>query len=147
MPFVEVSKKIKADPDQVYLLAKDMESYPNFMKSVIKITTKERGDNYTVTEWDTRLQGKRLVWTEKDEFNDQSRRIDYKMIKGDLKKFEGAWTFESACSETLVKLTVDFELGLPMFATLLNPIATLTVRQNCEAMLEGMKHQMEKKGA
>lgn len=143
MPFIEVSKEIAASPDDVYQVAKEMESYPNFMKSVVKITTLESGEGYTITKWDTRLQGRPVVWTERDEFDDEARRIDYKLVTGDLKRFEGAWTFEQAGHSTLVKLTVDFELGIPMFASLLNPIAVLTVRNNLEAMLSGMKQQVE----
>lgn len=143
MPFVEVTKEINANPDDVYMVAKDMESYPNFMKSVVKITTLESGEDYTITKWDTRLQGKPIVWTERDEFDDEARQIDYKLVHGDLKKFEGAWTFQETGGKTLVRLTVDFELGIPMFASLVNPIAVLTVRNNLEAMLAGMKSQVE----
>lgn len=143
MPFIEVSKEMAASPDDVYRVAKDMEAYPNFMKSVVKITTLESGEGYTITKWDTRLQGRPVVWTERDEFDDLARRIDYKLVAGDLKKFGGAWTFEQVGNNTLVKLTVDFELGIPMFASLLNPIAVITVRSNLEAMLSGMKQQVE----
>ena len=143
MPFIEVSKEMAASPDDVYRVAKDMEAYPNFMKSVVKITTLESGEGYTITKWDTRLQGRPVVWTERDEFDDIARRIDYKLVAGDLKKFGGAWTFEQVGNSTLVKLTVDFELGIPMFASLLNPIAVITVRNNLEAMLSGMKQQVE----
>lgn len=143
MPYVEVSKQMAASPNDVYQVAKDMEAYPNFMKSVVKITTLERGEGYTITKWDTRLQGRPVVWTERDDFNDEARRIDYKLVAGDLKRFEGAWTFDKVGNGTLVKLAVDFELGIPMFASVLNPIAVLTVRNNLEAMLSGMKQQVE----
>ncbi|MHB1127040.1 MAG: type II toxin-antitoxin system RatA family toxin [Bacillota bacterium] len=142
MPFIEVSKNVPSSPDEAYKMAKDMESYPTFMKSVDRITTLERGENHTITKWEARLQGKKMVWTERDEFDDAQLRIDYKLVEGDLKKFEGAWTFAPSGEGTQIKLTVDFELGLPMFATLLNPIATLIVRQNCEEMLVGMEQQL-----
>lgn len=144
MPYVETTREINGKPEEIYLIAKEMESYPKFMKNVVKITTLERGDNYTITEWDTRLKGRPLVWKERDEFDDEKLIIRYKQIEGDLKKFEGAWTFEPSAGGTLVRLTVDFELGLPMFATLLNPVAVMTVKQNCEDMLNGMKEQVEK---
>ena len=143
MPLVDVSLEIAGDPYKIYEIAKDMESYPNFMQNVVKITTLERGDDYTITEWDARLKGRPLLWTERDEFDDTARRIDYKLVKGDLKKFEGAWTFEPTATGTLVRLTVDLELGLPMFASLLNPIAKLATKQNCEEMLAGLKQQIE----
>lgn len=143
MPFVEVTKEIHGAPGAVYEVAKDMESYPKFMKNVVKIITLQRGDGYTITRWDTRLQGKPVVWTEKDVLDDQNLRIDYHLIEGDLKKFEGSWTFEPTAEGTMVRLTVDFELGIPMFATLLNPVATMVVKRNCEDMLSAMKEQIE----
>ncbi|MEW6661536.1 MAG: type II toxin-antitoxin system RatA family toxin [Bacillota bacterium] len=143
MPYIEVTKGIDATPEIVYDLAKDMESYPKFMESVEKVETLERGDGYTITKWHTKLQGRPVVWTERDVFDDVAKRIDYSLVQGDLKKFEGAWTFQPHGDGTQVKLTVDFELGIPMFAALLNPIAVMTVRQNCESMLEAMKKQLE----
>ncbi len=145
MPFVEVATEIKGRPEDVYKIAKDMEAYPKFMKNVVKIVTLERGQGYTITRWDTRLQGKPLVWTEKDLLDDRNLRIDYSLVEGDLKKFEGAWTFEPTADGTIVKLTVDFDLGIPMFAPLLNPVATMVVKRNCEDMLKGMKELIETK--
>jgi len=144
MPYVEVTRSIKASPEIAYVLAKDMESYPKFMESVDNIETIERGDSHTITKWHTKLQGRAVVWTERDVFDDAAKRIDYSLVEGDLKKFEGAWTFLPAGDGAIVKLTVDFELGIPMFAALLNPIAVMTVRQNCEKMLEAMKKQLER---
>ncbi|MHB1419893.1 MAG: type II toxin-antitoxin system RatA family toxin [Bacillota bacterium] len=142
MPLIDVAKEVQSSPEEAYRMAKDMESYPKFMKSVDRITTLERGENYTITKWEARMQGKKMVWTERDEFNDVSLRIDYSLVAGDLKKFEGAWTFMPSDTGTRIRLTVDFELGLPMFAALLNPIATLIVRQSCEEMLVGMEKQL-----
>ncbi|MEW6573688.1 MAG: aromatase/cyclase [Bacillota bacterium] len=143
MPFVEVTKEILGAPEAVYEVAKDMESYPKFMKNVVKIDTLERGDGYTITRWDTRFQGKPMVWTEKDFLDDKNLRIDYHLIEGDLKKFEGSWTFEPTERGTMVRLTVDFELGIPMFAALLNPAAVMVVKRNSEDMLNAMKQQIE----
>jgi len=145
MPYVEATKEIASNPDDIYVIAKNMESYPNFMKNVVKVTTLERGENYTVTKWDVTLKGKPLTWKERDEFDDSSRLIDFKQIEGDLKMFEGSWTFEPTANGTMVKVTTEFELGLPMFATLLNPIAVLTLKQNFVSMLDGLKEQAEGK--
>jgi len=64
-------------------------------------------------------------------------------IKGDLKKFEGAWTFQPVSEGTEVTLTVDFEFGIPMIAALLHPIAKVKVKENCDMMLRGMKEKLE----
>jgi len=116
MPYVEASISINALPAIVYELAKDMESYPKFMESVERVEILERGEGYTITKWHTKLQGRPVVWTERDVFDDAAKRIDYSLVQGDLKKFQGAWTFQPNAEGTQVKLTVDFELGIPMFA-------------------------------
>ena len=143
MPYVESTIMVKAEPIAVYTLAKDMESYPEFMKDVVSITTLERSENSTVTRWVTKLEGKTLKWTERDEFDDENLIIRYTQIEGDLKKFEGYWKFDPVDGETRVTLTVDFEFGIPMVAALLHPIAKIKVRENCEMMLKGVKKKME----
>ena len=143
MPHVESTIRVKASPAKVYEVAKDMESYPQFMKDVVSITTLERGDHSTITRWVTRLEGKTLKWTERDEFDDDNFIIRYTQIEGDLKKFEGAWYFEPEGEETKVTLTVDFEFGIPMVAALLHPIAKVKVRENCEMMLKGIQAKLE----
>ncbi len=143
MPYVESTIMVKADPNAVYALAKDMESYPQFMKDVESIATLERFENGTITRWVTKLEGKTLKWTERDEFDDENLMIRYTQIEGDLKKFEGYWKFEAVDGETKVTLTVDFEFGIPMVAALLHPIAKIKVRENCEMMLKGIKQKVE----
>jgi len=147
MPVVTTKLEIAGNPQEIYEIAKDMESYPNYMKNVVSIKTLERGENYTVTAWKAMMKGRPFNWTERDDFDDEARRIDYKLVKGDLKIFQGAWTFEPTAVGTLVTLTVEFELGIPMFATLLNPIAIMTTKQNCDEMLAGLKEQVEDKAS
>lgn len=147
MPYVETSTVIKGDVDEIYRLAKDMESYPRFMADVVSVRVVERDGNSTVTEWVTRPRGVTLKWKERDLFDDEKRHIRYYQLEGDVKKFEGDWFFEPTPEGVKVTLTVDFEIGIPMFATLLNPFAGIIVRQNCESMLKAIKEQVEKEQA
>ncbi len=143
MPHVEVTEVVKGDPNQVYELAKDMESYPKFMEDVESVTVIERTAHSTITSWVTKLQGKTIKWKERDVFDDENRVISYCQTEGDLKKFEGKWTFEEVPEGCKVTLSVDFELGIPMLAGLVNPVATMTVRKNCQSMLQALKAQVE----
>lgn len=143
MPQVESSVVIKGDPQSVYALAKDMESYPQFMEDVVSIKVIERSPGRTITDWHARLQGKPMRWQEEDLFDDAKPHIRYRQVSGDLKKFEGDWFFEPVEGGTKVTLTVDFELGIPMFAAMLNPVAKLVVKNNTDSMLKGMKEKVE----
>ncbi|GAX91086.1 type II toxin-antitoxin system RatA family toxin [Effusibacillus lacus] len=143
MPSVEIRETIRGRPEEVYELIRDMESYPRFMPSLNEVKVLERGDNWTITSWDTTLNGMSFKWRERDVFDHAGNRIRYEQVEGDLKKFEGEWIVEQEGEYTRVTLTVDFEFGVPMLSALLNPVAKVKLRQNGESMLKAIKHKFE----
>lgn len=143
MPLVEVKETVHGRARDVYQLIKDMESYPQFMPSLNDVRVLEKGDNWTITAWDSTLNGMSFKWKERDEFDDVACRIRYAQTEGDLKKFEGEWILEQDGEHTHITLTVDFEFGVPMLATLLNPVAKVKLRQNGESMLQAIKQRFE----
>lgn len=145
MPQVERSIVINSDPKAVYELAKDMESFPNFMPDVESVTVLSREADTTVTEWVSNVDGTPFQWTERDRFDDANLRIDYALIEGDLEKFEGYWTFQSVEDQTEVRLVVDYDFGLPELTELIGPTLHEKVGENSEMMLTSMKRLMEGK--
>ena len=145
MPQVERKILIDSDPSVVYELAKDMESYPNFMPDVESVTVISREANTTVTEWVSNVDGTPFQWTEKDHFDDGKLRIDYALIEGDLEKFEGSWTFDPVDGKTEVCLVVDYDFGLPELTELIGPTLHEKVGENSEMMLAGMKRLVEER--
>ena len=143
MPFVEVSLSVKAKPEVIYPVLKDMESYPLFMPDLVSVVVVERHPSGTVTDWVSNVDGRIIKWREEDIFDDQTMSVTYRQISGDLKKFEGDWTLTSANEETVIRLTVDFEFGIPMIAGLLNPLLKKKVRENSENMLRAIKDRLE----
>ena len=143
MPYVERSIIIEGSIESVYEIAKDMESYPKFMPDVESVKVVERSPNETVTEWVTNVDGTPFLWTERDQFDDANRRINYVLIEGDLEKFEGAWKFDSVEGGTKVTLTVDYDFGIPELTEMIGPTLLEKVGENSEMMLAGMKAQAE----
>lgn len=143
MSFIEARILINGTPEKIYALAKNMERFPEFMPDVEEVKVLERGDGRTVTEWTTSVEGIPITWSEEDIFDDASNTITYRLIEGDLDKFEGAWTFEPVDEGTQVTMTVDFDFGMPTLADLLGPILEVKVKENCEMMLNGMKNEIE----
>lgn len=142
MPTVEVSQVVEAPIEAVYALVSDMASYPKFMKSIQSIIIRERGDGYTVSEWVARLQGARFRWVEKDEFHPHEWRITYDQTEGDLKVFRGYWALQEDPAGTRVTLVTEFEFGVPMLSSLLNPVAKVAIRDNARTMVEGISKQL-----
>jgi ribosome-associated toxin RatA of RatAB toxin-antitoxin module len=143
MPYVESTIVIEAPADVVYELAKDQERFPEFMPDVETVTVIERRPGGAVSRWKTLVEEAPIEWIEEDRFDDDALRIDYKLIEGDLDKFEGAWTFVHRDGLTHVKLGVDFDFGVPTLAELIGPTLEKKVRENSEMMLEALKRQAE----
>ncbi len=145
MAFVETSIVIDAPARDVYELAKEQERFPEFMPDVESVTVLERRAAYVVTRWKTLIEDAPIEWTEEDRFDDAAPRIDYKLIEGDLDTFEGAWTFEDRSGRTHVKLTVEYDFGVPTLAELIGPTLAKKVRENSEMMLAALKAEAETK--
>lgn len=143
MPFVERSIQIDGPPEAVYELAKDMESFPTFMPDVQSVKVVSRNGSSTVTEWVSEVDGTEILWTEEDHFDDANRRIEYRLIEGDLDKFEGEWRFEPVNGGTRVVLTVDFDFGIPELTNLIGATLEVKVGENSEMMLKSMKDRVE----
>lgn len=142
MPVVEVRQVISASPHSIYAVLSDMVSFPKFMKSVESIEILERGEGFTRSQWVARLQGARFRWVEKDVFYPESWRITYHQTEGDLRVFEGHWQLQEVESGTEVTLVTEFEFGIPMLASLLNPVAKLAIRDNAKSMVKAIAQQV-----
>ena len=143
MPYVETSIEIKAPRHRIYELAKDMERYPDFMPDVEYVKVLKRDGNTTTTRWKTLVEEAPIEWTEVDVFDDANTRIDYRLIEGDLDKFEGAWTFVERDGVTKVVLGVDYDFGVPTLAELIGPILEKKVEENSMMMLQALKDRCE----
>jgi ribosome-associated toxin RatA of RatAB toxin-antitoxin module len=144
MPYVEVAIDVAAPARDVYELAKNQERFPEFMPDVESVTILERRDDLIVTRWKTLVEEAPIEWTEEDRFDDARTRIDYKLIEGDLDKFEGTWTFDDAGNGmTRVALSVEYDFGVPTLAELIGPTLQRKVQENSEMMLAGLKREAE----
>ncbi len=146
MPYVETSIAIAAPSRAVYELAKQQDRFPEFMPDVESVTILERHADHMLTRWKTLVEEAPIEWTEEDRFDDARLRIDYKLLEGDLDKFEGSWTFAEQAGKTHVVLSVDYDFGVPTLAELIGPTLERKVRENSEMMLAALKREAEANG-
>lgn len=143
MPEVVVTETIPVDPDEAFRAISDMAQFPQFMPSVASLKVVERGDGYTVTEWVARLKGNRFRWVERDTFHPEEGMIRFDQIDGDLKVFRGEWhVIRTGENESAITLRTEFEFGIPMLASLLNPLARLALRDNARAMIHALRDRL-----
>jgi coenzyme Q-binding protein COQ10 len=145
MPFVETTVTVEADARKVYELAKDQERFPEFMPDVERVEILRRDGNTMLTRWKTLVEDAPIEWTEEDVFDDDALRVDYRLLEGDLDRFEGSWTFANGePGRTVVTLGVDFDFGVPTLAELIGPTLERKVRENSEMMLAALKREAER---
>lgn len=145
MPKVVSSIVINGDVEEIFAIARDFEKYPEFMEDVELVTVVERRPEGTITDWVTNVEGTPICWREEDIFDMVNKKISYRLLEGDLDKFEGEWSFVATSSGAQVTLEVDFDFGIPSLTELIGPTLELKVRENSDMMLQGMKSRIEGK--
>ncbi|TGZ14076.1 cyclase [Streptomyces sp. S816] len=144
MPRVDVELRIAASPDQAWAAVADVESYPGCMDNVESVTVIERVDaRHRTTAWSVRLKGSVLRWTEAEVLDPGARRFDFRQVTGDLGDFSGHWAVAPAgAAHSTVSLHVDFDIGIPLLAEMLNPVASDALRENAAQMLRALERRL-----
>ncbi len=143
MPFVESTIVVDAPARVVYELAKDQERFPEFMPDVELVTVLERHGERIVSRWRTLVEDAPIEWIEEDFFDDDTLRVTYRLLEGDLDTFEGTWTFDDTPTGTHVRLEVTYDFGVPTLAELIGPTLHKKVEENSAMMLAALKREAE----
>jgi len=145
MPHVEVELTIDAPPKAVWATVIDIESYPEAMEDVRSVgIVEETGPGTRTTAWSVRLKGSVLEWTEEERLDHDAMRVDFQQVSGDLANFCGYWKVRSADDgrSSIVTLNVDFDIGIPLLADMLNPVASAALRENSQQMLAALEQRL-----
>lgn len=143
MPSVSLDIKIKAPVDRVWDAVLDVERYPDSMANVRWVKILERdGATLRRSAWSIVLKGSILEWQEEDRLDPEARTVSFHQLSGDLAEFDGEWSLEELGPElTRVTFDVSFEIGIPLLAEMLNPVAQRSLGENCKEMLAGVERE------
>ncbi|MEV6570225.1 SRPBCC family protein [Streptomyces sp. NPDC051577] len=144
MPHVEVSLPIKAPAVDAWRAVTRLEDYADYMENVESVTVLGASDSGTRTsEWSVLLKGSVLEWVEEDELDEANRVMSFSQVSGDLDEFTGYWRVDDRGDGTsVVVFSVDFEIGIPLLADMLNPVAAKALRENSEHMLRAIERRI-----
>jgi len=147
MPRVESSITINGDIDRVYALAKDIESFPEFMPDVKSVTVVERSDDgcRTLVDWVGIVKEFKTTvkWTEEDIWDDAARTCEFSMVKGDYNSYAGSWKFTTKDGATEFVSVLDFEYDVPLIGALIKGIIAKKMKENLDNMLAAIKEKVE----
>ncbi|GAB3466702.1 type II toxin-antitoxin system RatA family toxin [Actinophytocola sediminis] len=144
MPHLEVVLPINAPAPQAWAAVIRLEDYATYMENVESVTVLgEDATGVRRTEWSVLLKGSVLEWVEEDQLDHDDMVMSFTQVAGDLDEFVGYWRVEATGEHTsTVRFCVDFEIGIPLLADMLNPVATKALRENSEHMLRAIEQRI-----
>lgn len=141
MPTARVDHEFgPTDASRVWRTIVDIERYPDYMPNVASTTVLEATAAGRLATWELVLRGSILRWTERGTIDDAARRIAFEQVSGDLAVFRGEWRLEGGDGAPLrAVLDAEFEIGIPLLARMLDPVAVASLEENVGVMLRSIE--------
>ena len=150
MPRIEQTVVIDAPIERVYEIARDVESFPQFMDDLQSLTVKERSEdgNRTVTEWVGLIREFKMTvkWTQEDLWNPAAHRDDFRMLKGDMDSMSGHWQFTEENGATRFDSVTEYEYNVPLIGPMIKALIKKKMEQNLDATMQAIKRRAESAG-
>lgn len=124
--------------DEVFSVIRDFGNYVTLCDSVRSIVVEPVDDQVSLTSWEVNFHSGILKWQERDTFDAAQRAIHFEQIAGDVDHFSGSWHVMADGNDALVHFQSHFDLGLPMLADMLDPVAQKAIRDNIHSIITGL---------
>ncbi|GHJ16149.1 MULTISPECIES: type II toxin-antitoxin system RatA family toxin [unclassified Micromonospora] len=132
MPHVITRTVCAAGVDAVWAKLKDIESYPTYMTVVRSVEIeRELSDGRRISSWSVLLKGSVLEWREEEVVDEASRTLSFEQLDGDMDVFSGQWRVTAESGGTVITMEATFDIGIPLLAEMLNPVAEKALRDSC----------------
>ncbi len=144
VPNVHLEMGIAAPIDVVWDTVVDIERYPASMDTVRSVRIiEQRSDVSRRSAWSVLLQGAVLQWEEVEVLDRETSSVTFHQISGDLAQLDGQWSLtERGSGLTAVRFDVSFQIGIPLLAEMLDPVAERSLRENSIEMLRGIEREV-----
>lgn len=129
------------DVESVWNVVSELDKYPQTMPNVLSVEFQERSEKTAISSWKVMLNDSELTWIERDSFEPFTR-LSFESIEGDLEVFRGEWILEQTGPDVHVRFEVEFDLGIPSLAEVLDPVGADALKENSLSMLTALRNQL-----
>ncbi|MGC4048115.1 MAG: SRPBCC family protein [Armatimonas sp.] len=148
MPRVEGHVLIRAGRDSVIAVARNNESFPEFMEDVqsLNVLSKSEDGKTITTEWVGIIPrfNKKIRWEQEDTWDLDRGTCRFRQIMGDFDEFSGVWGFtEEEPGLTRFDSMIDYRLEIPLVGALIKSVIQKTMENNIESTLRAIKKRCE----
>ena len=134
---VTASRLLSARRWKVLRLMRRTTQFSKYMPNVKSCSLISVSKFQSITSWDVDMDGIPVQWKQEEIFDPKNWSIKFKVIEGDLEKFEGEWKlFKHSSGGTEVLIEATISLGIPVMESLMGSIIAEKVQKNFEAMLQ-----------
>lgn len=125
-------------PQQVYAAISNFSVYPQLCESVRNIEVETIAEHEVLSHWEVNFHSGILKWQERDVFDRDNLHIHFRQTAGDIEHFSGSWQVSETDGGASIAFRSCFDLGLPMLADMLDPVARQAIRDNISAIIHGL---------
>lgn len=144
MAKLESSIIIKSDIETIVGLTDRVTELPYLMPEIEEIKILKSNGNKRISQWKVSSYGITLEWKQEDIINFEENNFRFKMIEGNMRKYEGWWNFEKLNGRTKVTLTLEIEIGIPLIGAFINSMLQKKLKTSLDNLLEIIKKEAEK---
>lgn len=145
MPIVQTTVWINAPVEKVFAIARNSETYPEYMKDVKSVTPVEREPHRFVADWVGLVPtfGLKVRWRQEELWDDANFSSRFRQLEGDYDRLEGTWVFREENGGTRFEQSLDYEYNVPTLGPLVKKVILSVVRKNLENINEAFKARAE----
>lgn len=142
MPRVDVCMTIAVNVDDAWRAIVDVESYSSYMTCVRSVgIVSHESPHVRRTAWSVALKGSILEWRQEERLDHDRHVVTFAQLDGDLETYTGQWTVEPVPGGARTVVAAQFNIGIPLLADMLNPVAVESFEQNTQDMLGAIERQ------
>lgn len=124
--------------ETVYKTLSNFSAYPDLCESIRRIDIQPMEHNEALSDWEVDFHSGVLRWQELDVFDPINLIICFRQTTGDIEHFSGSWQISDVEQGASIAFRSRFDIGLPMLADMLDPIAWQALRDNIGGIIHGL---------
>lgn len=139
MPIVNIEALVPViSADVAFARIADFASYSSYTDAVREITVTPVADDILDSTWSVNFRSGTLSWSERDHIDFAARTIRFDQIGGDFDTLRGGWSVNDGSDAVRIGFWIEFDMGMPSIAPIIDPIAERTLAENMTAILRGL---------
>jgi excisionase family DNA binding protein len=139
---LESSIVVKRKQEEVFNLLKDMERFPEFIRSINSVNIVGQVQERIISEWSVEIDDLPIRWRQLDILDENKASINFRMLEGDFEEYKGRWELQQLLTGTELKLTIFFDWGMPNLTRYAEPNLKKKLENFIQEILSAIKNKL-----